>query len=202
MMILGIDASLNCPGFAVVEILNGEARLVDTFSVNNNNSGGKEKSIGKKLYEISRMLHFIISKYNPDEIVRERGFSRYNTVTQKLFRVVGALDVVAYDYKKTDIIEITPKEIKLFMTGNGAASKDLVADALKLYVGTYFYNTNDESDAVAVCLSWALKCGYIKSQLVKNPRRRSGRPKKDSTHQEFKLPSMPRRINRIQKCRR
>lgn len=202
MKILGIDASLNCPGFAIVEILDGEAKLIDTFSVNNNNSNGKEKSIGKKLYEISRMLHFIISKFNPDEIVRERGFSRYAAVTQKLFRVVGALDVVAYDYKKADIIEITPKEIKVFMTGDGTASKDLVADALSLYVGSYVYNTNDESDAVAVVLSWALKCGYIKSKLVKNPRKRSGRPKKTSTHQEFKLPNMPRRIMRIQRYRR
>ena len=182
MIILSIDASLNCPGFAVISIENREATVVMTTVVDNSGDNKKKaadrKSTAEKLQEIAACFHKLIKQYKPDVIVRERGFSRFANTTQLLFRVVGALDLVAMNNCGKDIEEIPPKEIKLLMTGCGTADKTLVATSLPYYVGDRPYVKDDESDAVAVGLTYAIKHDLIDSKLEVKVRKKPGRPKK------------------------
>lgn len=182
MIILGIDASLNCPGFAVISVENGEATCIMTTVVDNSDDKKKKaadrKSTAVKIAEISACFHRLLKQYNPDIIVRERGFSRYANTTQLLFRVIGALDLVAMNNCGKEIFEIPPKEIKLTMTGCGTADKTLVATSLLYYVGERPYVKDDESDAVAVALTYAIKNGLVESKLEVKVRKKPGRPKK------------------------
>ncbi|GAK00882.1 hypothetical protein JCM19055_4004 [Geomicrobium sp. JCM 19055] len=66
-----------------------------------------------------------------------------------------------YENEVDTIVEITPTTVKKAITGNGKAKKDQVARDLKNFVGDIEYKTDDESDAVAVALTFALQKGWI-----------------------------------------
>lgn len=207
MTILAVDASLNRPGFAVVEIKDGKSELILTTVVDNSHPPSKKhpkKTTAEKIQEISACFHTLIKNYKPDVIVRERGFSRHANTTQLLFRVIGALDLVAINNANMEIVEIPPKEIKLTMTGSGTADKTLVATSLSYYVGERHYITDDESDAVAVALTYAINNGLIKTKLVKKAKRAPGRPKKGAKPQRMVMPheNMKYRNIRRRSCRR
>lgn len=160
--ILAIDASLNCPGFAVIEV--GPKRkcyLLTTCSVDNkknaNANARYRKSTPQKLQEIGQMFYHLMATYKPDIVVRERGFSRYAASTQQIFRVVGVLDLVAYDSFGMLIEEIPPTAVKQCVARKGTATKEEVAECLSRYVGKRKYETDDESDAVAVAITCAIE---------------------------------------------
>lgn len=92
--------------------------------------------------------------------VRERGFSRFATETQTIFRMVGISDLVAWDKAHAVFEQLAPKEVKRLIAGDGKAKKDLVAAALPYYMGEVEYKTDDESDAVAVGIAWLIKVGH------------------------------------------
>lgn len=89
-----------------------------------------------------------------DVFVRERGFSRFKTGTQTLFKVVGVVDYALWKTKQAMFNEIPPATVKKLVAGKGNATKEEVAAALPPYVGEYTYACDDESDAVAVGVAW------------------------------------------------
>lgn len=91
---------------------------------------------------------------NADVFVRERGFSRFKTGTQTLFKVVGAADMALWKTKQTVFDEIPPATVKKLIAGKGNATKEEVAAALPPIVGYRHYACDDESDAVAVGIAW------------------------------------------------
>lgn len=93
-------------------------------------------------------------------LIRERGFSRFNKETQRLFRVVGIADYVAFT-EGLAFEEISPMTVKKHVTGNNKASKEAVAAALEAYVGKQDYACDDESDAVAVGVGWLIEKGAL-----------------------------------------
>lgn len=207
MRILSIDASLNCPGFAVMDIIDGKVDLIMTTAVDNSHPPSKKhpkKSTAEKLQEIAGCFYRLLKQYEPDVIVRERGFSRHSATTQLLFRVVGVLDLVAINNASKEIEEIPPKEVKLTMTGSGTADKTLVATSLAYYVGQRPYVTDDESDAVAVGITYAIKNGLVETKLVKKVVRNSGRPKKGARPQRMVMPHENMRYRHVRRysCRR
>lgn len=92
--------------------------------------------------------------------VRERGFHKNATETEAIFKMVGVSDLYAWRYGKT-FAEITPREIKKALTGDGTASKEQVAAALERYVGKQDYTFDDESDSVAVGICWLIQHDYL-----------------------------------------
>lgn len=89
--------------------------------------------------------------------VREKGFSRFPHETQALFKVVGIADLAAWQKCRAVYEEIAPSAIKKLLTGSGKASKEDVAAASHRFIGEQVYQTDDESDAVAVGIVWLLQ---------------------------------------------
>ena len=89
--------------------------------------------------------------------VREKGFSRFPHETQALFKVVGIADLAAWQKCRAVYEEIAPSAIKKLLTGSGKASKEDVAAASHRFIGEQVYQTDDESDAVAVGIVWPLQ---------------------------------------------
>lgn len=157
-IIFGMDLSLRRPGFAVIGF-DEEKRpvlLEKSFLKNDGRSAH-----GPSLLNISKELDRYIETYQPKHYVRERGFSRFPSTTQALFKVVGIVDL--YVYARTGITkvdEIAPTSVKKTITGSGnAAKKDVqkrMSEILRLDSPDIF-ETDDESDACAVAVSYALK---------------------------------------------
>ena len=113
-----------------------------------------------------------IAPRNIDIYIRERPIIWHSTDTDRLLRVAGVIDVALWKIKRTVFYDFMPSSIKLTMTGNGRAGKNVVAEALTKYVGPQEYETDDESDAVAVGITYLIREGYIDD---KRPPRQSKR---------------------------
>lgn len=161
MKVLAMDLSLNCPAFAVLTLAPDNPEKVEVKHLSHLKTNTK-KTHGYRLYQIYNHMKEIF-KEHPDitVVVRERGFSRFPSVTQALFKVVGISDICCFIHKHDTVNEITPTTIKKAITGNGKASKDDVATKVSTYISTDInFSTDDESDAVAVGVT------YLKQKKV------------------------------------
>lgn len=154
---LGMDLSLSSPGFSVIELRDGIPLLVHVSHRKTN----PKQSHGGRLEDIRAELSTIYAKYKPfDAIIREKGFSHHAATTQAIFKVVGVTEWYLRGHK---IEEISPTTVKKTLTGDGKASKDDVAQAVKRYVGDVDFVTDDESDATAVILAHLIREGMLKT---------------------------------------
>lgn len=161
--ILGMDLSLTCPAFAVLDVFetytegtDGAPDSVSFFVTHMSHvKTDSRRSHGERLADIAAKLDEILTDYERFDIVaRERGFSRFNKTTQTLHKVVGVVDLIAAKHGINDVKEFSPTTVKKVITGNGKSEKDEVAGVLKRLVsGADEFATNDESDALAVAVA-------------------------------------------------
>lgn len=163
-LILSMDLSLNLPAFCVAEINNGIFTVLEVSHVDNKKG---KLTTAEKLGKISWHLKNIFHKYGHfDAVVREKGFSRYANTTQLLFRVVGVSDLVTYDEMcLREIEEIPATTIKTIVAGYSKADKQEVEEGVRKLLQEHqkemeFYS-DDESDAVAVALTYCIKKGLL-----------------------------------------
>jgi len=156
MRILGIDPGMAIVGWAVLDINKDEtAILTAAGSIQTD----KNKSDEKRLMEIYQDLCTIIEKYKPDAAGIENLFYFKNQKT--VIPVAEARGVILLALEKYGIAfnEYTPMEIKQTITGFGRASKQEVAQMVKIMLeGQNIPRLDDTTDAVAIALC-CQRCG-------------------------------------------
>lgn len=163
-LILALDLSLNLPAGCVAQVIDGEFKLVEIFHIDNKKG---KYTTPEKLDRIAVKLKDIFQRYgNFDVVVREKGFSRFANTTQLLFRVVGVADLIAYQEGGIKVIEeLPPTVVKSIVAGYSKADKLEVEEGVRQLLSQdqkeiKFYS-NDESDAVAVALTYCIKKGLL-----------------------------------------
>lgn len=163
--ILAMDLSLNLPAFCVAEVVGGVFTIIEISHVDNKKK--TKWTTAQKLQAIANEIRRLIDKHGAfDVIVREKGFSRYANTTQLLFRVVGISDLVALENGDCIAVEeIPPTTIKSIIAGYSRASKEEVEEGVRELLPEHqkemeFYS-DDESDAVAVGLTYCLRKGLL-----------------------------------------
>ena len=167
-VILAMDLSLNGSAFAVLQVYSRTVKILKLVLVDN--SKLKTEELPEKLANIYFNLDDLLQEYPITDIVREKGFHRFNTVTEKLHKVTGIVDFTLYCNNFTNCIEeVTPMTVKKVVGGSGKCTKEEVAEGILKYLpyqqrkqGIRF-ETNDLSDAVAVGITYAIKKNLIKS---------------------------------------
>jgi Holliday junction resolvasome RuvABC endonuclease subunit len=151
--ILGLDISLNSPGFAVVDVdtKTCECSVVRIGSTSTKKVSGR----GEKLLTIYKQMKFLSEEFEFDSIVAEQGFFRFKPATQALYSAIG---VVQMAFHKKEIIFYAPGRIKKLTTGNGLSSKSTVAECI---ISIFYddprlreFSNDDESDALAVVIAY------------------------------------------------
>ena len=138
--IYALDLSLNSTG---VCIFNSDGNCIKTLTIDTNG----EKETPKKLKIIGETFLELIKRYDPERIIIEQGFTRYNKSTQQIFRVHGLVNYLFCDYPQ----EYYPSStIKKVITGKGNATKEEVISIIKLEHPDMKFKNYDESDAFAV----------------------------------------------------
>lgn len=163
---LAMDLSLSSPGFAVLAVFEGSPIALEVTSIKTN----AKTTHGARLTQIAEEIAFLIRKYQPEHIVREKGFSRFAATTQALFKVVGVSDYISHRDVGKAVDEIAVTTVKKAVTGDGRADKQAVQDAVLriLQIDTTDYFTNDdESDACAVGIAYLLGKKLIDKGAVK-----------------------------------
>lgn len=102
-----------------------------------------------------------MSEYPMAVLVRERALDKQHgpiksRVIEVLHKVVGIADLYAWALGSRQFDEIDPQAVKVSVANNKEATKEEVAKALSAFVGEREYECDDESDAVAVGVSWLL----------------------------------------------
>lgn len=167
MIVLGMDLSIACPGFAVGRIENGQVEVLHLSHVKTS----PQKSHGERLRIIADHIHLILNEQTVQAVAREkaipaggRGFgmtAQIQTV-MVLNKVVGISDLVTNDHGFKEIFEIAPTSLKKKLTGSGSADKKEVQNAVRPFLveDVKFKNT-DESDAMAVVIAYGIEKGLL-----------------------------------------
>lgn len=126
-VIMGIDPGTNIMGYAFIGVNGNRARLIAMGVIDLR----KCKDTYMKLGEIFTRVQGLISSFLPDELAIEAPFFGKNVQSMlKLGRAQGVAIAAAIS-RQVPIHEYAPLKIKMAITGNGAASKEQVAEMLR-----------------------------------------------------------------------
>ncbi|WP_449600379.1 crossover junction endodeoxyribonuclease RuvC [Paenibacillus sp. Marseille-Q9583] len=163
--ILGLDLSLS-PGIAAVEVRNRIPFLIACDSV----ATSTADTDAVRNYTVETFVAAFLREHRPFDIVVREDFTsgRNKRATQTVFSAWAAADkaLAAYGYYAEDLKPaLAPTSVKKYVTGNGKAEKDAVADGVRRYLRldpAYKFRTGyDDSDALAVCLAYLLRENLI-----------------------------------------
>jgi len=127
-IILGIDPGTSILGYAVIKS-DGAKLMLEIMGVVELK---KYKDHYEKLGKIYERVDAIIKEYKPEELAIEAPFFGKNVQSMlKLGRAQGVAMAAALS-NGLPIYEYAPKKIKTAVTGSGSASKEQVANILKI----------------------------------------------------------------------
>lgn len=152
-VILGIDPGTNVMGYAVIEVVDKKPRLIVMGVV----TLAKVESHYLRLKRIHERALQLINEYHPDELAIESPFVGINPNSMiKLCRAQGVVMAAAVE-RDIPVFEYPPAKVKMSIVGNGAASKEQVAEMCKrqLHLTDEMFEGQklDASDALAIAMT-------------------------------------------------
>ncbi|KAB2810408.1 MAG: crossover junction endodeoxyribonuclease RuvC, partial [Paludibacter sp.] len=169
-IILGIDPGTTIMGYGLISVKGNKVSLIAMGVVDLK----KYKDHYQKLQRIFSRTLSLIDEFKPEALAIEAPFFGKNVQSMlKLGRAQGVAMSAAL-YRNLPITEYAPLKIKMAITGNGAASKEQVADMLRRFLSIpadQMLPQMDATDGLA-----AAYCHYL--QL--------GRPTSDASYRGWK----------------
>lgn len=117
----------------------------------------KKHTHGKRLYQLGQEIISLKDNYPPSVIAIERGFSRFNTSTQVIYRVHGLINYLFHDVEQ---IYYPPKKVKEAIV-RGDATKKFVRQMIENKYPAAKFENEDESDAFAISLTYLIENNLI-----------------------------------------
>ena len=151
--VLAIDPGSRKMGFAVVDFTAKRLAYVDSGIWDYS----KTPHYFGRLPLIYQQLQKTIQEFSPDEIALEALiYVKSPTSLIKLAHARGAVIASFCAQYPNRVFEYAPNLIKTTVTGHGHASKEAIKRAVSLLLGIRDYESDDESDALAIALCHAL----------------------------------------------
>jgi len=149
MIIVGVDPGTSRTGFAIVKYTRGEAKIIDfgcwELSEFDNLT---------RLDKIFRNLDRLLKDQKPDLLGIEELFFFKNAKTVMKISEARGIILLAAKRNKVKIIELTPLQIKQYMTGYGRAEKKQIQQLVKSYFNLdKIPKPDDAADALAICIA-------------------------------------------------
>ena len=151
MYIWALDLSLRNSGFCVFDDKRNILQIGSIPTTAKDSDGVRLKTIADSLIKVSK-------KFPADIIIIEKGFFRFYKASQQLNKVLGLVNYLFWDIKQ---VYYAPTTIKKTITGSGKAKKEEVKDCVLLEYPNISIENDDESDALAVGLTYFKKTEEI-----------------------------------------
>lgn len=149
MKVLGIDPGVERVGWGLVVTENGHS----TYQSCGCFKTPKTLSQGERLLLIAKEIDSIINREKPDKAVVERLFFATNKKTALAVAEARGVITLGILQNNVPMLEFTPLEVKMAITGNGAAEKKQVAWVVKNILKLDdSIKSDDALDALALCL--------------------------------------------------
>lgn len=171
-VILGIDPGTNVLGYSIIEQRGKQSQLLkmDVLVL------GTKEDLSTKMKKLFDQITEIIDIFKPDILAIEAPFFGKNVQSMlKLGRAQGICIAAAFS-RSIPFVEYSPRKVKQSITGNGAASKEQVANMLqRMFNFETIPSYLDATDALAVAVCHS----YQKEELssVKNTAKKSSTKK-------------------------
>jgi len=156
-IILGIDPGVAIVGYAVLEA-RGDALRMIACDVIRTPAG---LPLAPRLQLIYHQLGELVSSYRPQEAAMEALFFGRNVSTAIAVGQARGVTMLALANSGLSIAEYTPNEVKLAVTGYGAAKKEQVGEMVRLLLHlTAIPRPDDAADAAAIAICHAHTVRY------------------------------------------
>lgn len=151
MIILGLDPGSTRVGYGFIKKNKNELTLIKSGLLK---IVSKEKH--QRLIEIEKHLLQLIKKNKPDLVAMEKLFFMKNLKTAiEVAQSRGVLTLIIVKHK-IPLLEFSPSEIKIAVTGYGMADKKAVAKMISLILKTgKIKGYDDVTDAIATAITAA-----------------------------------------------
>lgn len=160
MRIIGIDPGTGILGFGVIDANRGKTQLVTAGVI----TTPAHTPLPDRLEEIYLGITDIIHETKPELMAIEKLFFTKNVTTAISVAEARGVIILTAKQARLRMVEYTPNEIKLAMTGYGGAKKPQVQEMVRLQLGlTEVPKPDDCADALAAALvaAFALRRGTI-----------------------------------------
>lgn len=161
--ILALDISAS-PGYAVIEVRKGKAKLIAADSVKTTN----DMTDSERFTYVGASLSKFIYEQGPFDFVCRENFIKGGSkrATQLVFGAWSSMDMSlgSYGYYISEKAEITNSRVKAVVGGHGGDGKDVVAEGAKRLLGLpedFVWKSNDASDAAAIGYTYAHDKGLL-----------------------------------------
>jgi len=145
--ILGLDPGSVVTGFGVLDVAASGTKYLASGSIRAGRGG-----LAERLQVIFRHVSELVEAYAPGEVAIERVFMHANPDSAlKLGQARGAA-LCAAGQAGASVHEYTPREVKLAVTGTGAAEKAQVQHMVKALLALEGKLGADAADALAIAL--------------------------------------------------
>jgi crossover junction endodeoxyribonuclease RuvC len=153
--ILGIDPGSHITGYGLIEAEGREPRCLDCNTIRPR----RGLDLPDRLHVIHRSLSAIIAEHCPDVVAVETAFYHKSARSTLVLGQVHGVVLLAAREADVPVDQYAPREIKVAVTGSGAALKEQVAYMVRGLLGLTEIPPLDASDALAVAL-----CHWHRSQ--------------------------------------
>jgi len=105
--------------------------------------------------EIYKKIIELISKHQPEVVCLEKVFFNVNAKTALVVGEARGIIKIGAFLKKIPVVEFTPLQIKMAITGYGRADKNQIQQMVKALLGLdHIPKPDDAADAVATALTY------------------------------------------------
>lgn len=158
--IVGFDPGTNF-GFCWLQIEGGKIRIIESGTWDMLPDQEMKEGPGSRFVMAERYIKYLLGNAKPKIVVYESVMRHIGTIAAHVYGGFEALIIMVAEQKDIPYFKYVPTTIKKNVTGNGRASKEEVADAVRGFFPNMKFRTNDESDAVAIAITGARKQGWL-----------------------------------------
>ena len=150
-LVMGIDPGTATIGFAFVRDLpDGSIAAVDYGAI----ITPKTDTAADRLVQVYDQVRALIAQYQPDSAAVEKLFFQRNVTTAIAVGQARGVVMLALAQAGLEIGEYTPNEVKMAVTGYGAADKRQVQEMVRVLLNLdKIPKPDDAADALAIAIT-------------------------------------------------
>ena len=155
MRILGIDPGIGICGFGLIETsARASARALDYGAVTTE----VDAPIPSRLRELYESLMQVFDECKPEAVAVEKLFFSKNITTGIAVAEARGVVLLVAALRNLTVYEYTPNQIKMALTGYGAATKTQIEEMVRVHLGL---DVKPKPDDAADALAVAITCSFL-----------------------------------------
>ena len=160
---LGVDPGLSRCGYGAVRADSSATRAIAIGVIRT----AASTPLPNRLAELQLELRDLLAELKPDVVAVERIFFQNNVRTAMSVGQASGLAMAEAVAAGCEVVQYSPNEVKLAVTGDGSADKAQVQEMVRRLLGlSAVQKTADAADAAAIA-PWSLARASVRARISK-----------------------------------